>query len=449
MKRQTTMKIYDNLFEFAHSGAIRFFMPGHKGGASLGSNYLSSVMPYDVTELNATDDLFDPKHVIAESQRALSDRFGVMAAHYLTGGSTLGLYGALSLSARPGDRVIFDRGCHKSVIDAAVLLGLRPVFLGAEYSAEGILLPPSSADVYAALEKYPDASSVVITSPSYYGLCASLEMIHAITDAAGAELIVDAAHGGNMLFMDRLPLCAEFTVVSLHKTLPALTGAAVLFSNKYPAEEITKRLSLFSTSSPSYLILASAEKCITYMDSEGRESLYALAEKAAYFTAWLDISTPFSHIEQASSDITRIVIHTGRTLMSGYELYDSLEDEFAIICEMADDENVVLIPSVANSASDFEALQAALLSLSARARKKFSYAPPDPPPDPVFGMDMREAFFSDKEYISPRAANGRISCETLTKYPPGIPYLMPGQLIGPYEAALMERLGVRKVSVVK
>ena len=424
-------------------------MPGHKGGEALKDNYLSPVMPYDVTELNATDDLFDPKHVILKSQSALSERFGVMAAHYLTGGSTLGIYGALSLSARPGSRVILDRGCHKSVIDAAVLLGLVPVFLPAQYGAEGALVPPSPTDVYDALEKHPDAAAVVITSPTYYGLCAAIETIHAVTDSAGAQLIVDAAHGGNMLFMNRLPLPAEFTVVSLHKTLPALTGAAVLFSNRYPSEEITKRLSLFSTSSPSHLILASAEKCVSFMDKEGREALYELAERCAYFTAWLDVSTPFTHIEEASSDITRIVIHTGRTLMSGHALYDALSDEFGIVCEMADDENVVLIPSVLNPASDFDALQSAVLKLSARAHKRPVRVSVAAPPEPVFRMDMREAYFSDREYVSPASSKGRISCETLTKYPPGIPYLMPGQEIGEYEAAIMARQGVGKVSVVK
>ncbi|MBR2743000.1 MAG: aminotransferase class I/II-fold pyridoxal phosphate-dependent enzyme [Clostridia bacterium] len=445
----TKMKIYDNLYEFAHSGAIRFYMPGHKGGRTLPESFLSPVMPYDVTELKATDDLFDPKHVILESQRALAGRFGVMAAHYLTGGSTLGIYAALSLSARPGGRVLLDRGCHKSVIDAMVLLGLRPVFLNASLTAEGVLSPVSPVDVYTALEKNPDVSAVFITSPSYYGLCAQIETIHAVTDAAGAALIVDAAHGGNMLFMNRLPLCAEFTVVSLHKTLPALTGAAVLFSNKYAPEEITKRLSLFSTSSPSHLILASAEKCITYMDGEGRETLYALAERSAYFTAWLDISTPFTHIEEASSDLTRIVIHTGRTSLSGYALYGMLEDEFSIICEMADDENVVLIPSVANTQADFDALLAAMAKIAPRVNKRFIPAEAKSPEAPVLSMDMREAYFADRETLSAQRAEGRVSCETLTRYPPGIPYLIPGQLITRRHTEEMMRLGVKKVSVVK
>ncbi|MBQ1376151.1 MAG: hypothetical protein IIY69_07700, partial [Clostridia bacterium] len=176
---------------------------------------------------------------------------------------------------------------------------------------------------------------------------------------------------------------------------------------------------------------------------------YELAERCAYFTAWLDVSTPFTHIEEASSDITRIVIHTGRTLMSGHALYDALSDEFGIVCEMADDENVVLIPSVLNPASDFDALQSAVLKLSARAHKRPVRVSVAAPPEPVFRMDMREAYFSDREYVSPASSKGRISCETLTKYPPGIPYLMPGQEIGEYEAAIMARQGVGKVSVVK
>lgn len=443
------MEIYNNLERFAKSGAVRFFMPGHKGGYNLPKNYLSPVMPYDVTELRATDNLFAPENVIAESQTALAEKFGVMTAHYLTGGATLGIYGALSLCQKPGGHVILDRGCHKSVLDAMILLGLEPVFLDYTYESDGVLSPVCPASVYNAVSKYPDAAAVVITSPSYYGLCALIEPIHAITDAVGIPLIVDAAHGGNMLFMNRLPLCAEFTVVSLHKTLPALTGAAVLFSNKYASEEITRNLSLFSTSSPSHIILASAEKSITYMENEGREALFKLAERCAYFTAWLNMSTPFSNIESATSDITRIVIHTGLTSMSGYELYDALEDEFNIICEMADTENVVLIPSVANRENDFKLLQEALLSISGRVKRLKHIKEIPSAPHPVFNTGMREAFFSQKERLNAGDSYGRTSCETLTQYPPGIPYLMPGQCITEYEIEQMTRLGVKKILVVK
>lgn len=182
---------------------------------------------------------------------------------------------------------------------------------------------------------------------------------------------------------------------------------------------------------------------------EGREALISLSEKCACFTSWLDMSTPFSHIEDAHSDITRIVIHTGETTMGGYELYNILEDEFGIICEMADDENVVLIPSIGNSDDDFERLCGALLSISKQVKRKPASLEIKDSPKVVMGKSMREAFFSDKEYLSPDDSLGRIACESLMRYPPGIPYIIPGQLIGEHEISQMKHLGVEKILVIK
>lgn len=440
------MKIYDNLKKFGNTPHIRFYMPGHKG-KNVDDDFLSAVLPYDVTELHKTDNLFSPEGVIKTSQEYISEYFGVTSAHYLTGGATLGLYGALGMCKGKSGRVLIDRSCHKSILDALILLDMVPVFLPYHHTEKGLIAPVSAEDVFTAL-KLLDFDAVVLTSPSYYGLCADIAVIHEITKEFGVPLIVDAAHGGNMLFSGTLPLCAEYTVVSLHKTLPAMTGAAVLFSNGANADDITNMLSLFSTSSPSHVILASAEKSILYMMEKGIKRLPALSETCAVFNAFLDLSTPFSHIEARGSDSTRIVIHTGNTDMSGFELYDILENEYGIICEMADDFNVVLIPTVLNDGDDFRALVSAITEISARTHKAdTSYDEEVLIPQQI--LRIREAFFSEKEKVSIDDACGRVCGEMVFRYPPGIPYLIPGQKIGKKEVMLLSRLNIKEISVIK
>ncbi len=446
------MNIYENLARFAAKNSSRFFMPGHKGRA-VDDTFFSPVLPYDVTELHDTDDLMAPKGVIRESQDALARLFKTGGAHYLTGGATLGIYASLSMCRareKCGEYVVLDRGCHKSVLDAMILLSLEPRFLPCCTTGHSTLTAVCADDVRKELKNCPDAAAVIITTPSYYGVCSDISEILKVAHEFDTPLIIDAAHGGNLLFSDgpdRLLLSSDFTIVSLHKTLPALTGAALLFSNGYERDEITRHIALYSTSSPSHLILASAERCVTFMAGEGRLLIPALKEKCLEFESWLSEHTPLQSVHAENADMTRICIFTRGADIDGYTLYDELYRR-GVICEMADEENVVLIPSVATNDNDFMRLKEALSDI--RISRKytpvaaaFSYAAPE------MAMSMRSAFFAPHEAIACPDSENRVCAQTLTRYPPGIPYLVPGQRITRLEADVMRVSGIKKVLVVK
>lgn len=435
--------IYKGIKQYLSAGRTSFHMPGHKGQEVLKP---SDFFALDVSELPDTDDLHAPHAYIAQSEQQLARLYHTRQSFYLLGGSSCGIHAMLAATLHEGDTVILDRECHKSVIHALIWIGAKPVYIyrkrNHQFDFPGGIHP---ADVQAALEGNPQAKAVLITSPTYYGGVSDIASIAKATHENGAVLLVDEAHGAHFPFGTQLPESAiscgaDMVVQSVHKTLGALSGSALLHicSDAVNPAQVRKLLAMFQTSSPSYTMLCALEQAV-----------FAAPKLEKQYTALLkQIETGRKTVNETGKaywigeelnhscnlyafDATRIVINFAKTGLSGYHIAALLREKHKIEVEMADEHNIVCITTPYNDLADIKKLTKAVLSIVKKVQPNANSGTnnTEPPPATV-KVIPREAFYREEETIHLEHAAGRISKYLVCKYPPGTPILAPGEEIG-------------------
>ena len=264
----------ETLLEYARSDLLPMHMPGHKRRGSPSGENLPFAL--DVTEVEGMDDLHDAHGILAEGMARAAALYGSDRAFYLVGGSTVGILAAIRAAVRPGDAVILARNCHRSVYHAAELCRLRPHYLMPSAELDFGVCASVSPDALArALEDCPDARLAVITSPTYEGVISDVAALASLCHKRGIPLLVDQAHGAHLGFgglpAGAVAVGADLVVQSLHKTLPSLTQTALLHvsGNRIDSAAVERQLSVFETSSPSYPLMASIDRCVRRMDKQG------------------------------------------------------------------------------------------------------------------------------------------------------------------------------------
>lgn len=441
---------------------VNLFCPGHKQGAAAATSLQRLVgdaaLRHDVPELPALDNLFAPDGAIAEAQARATDAFlGADAAargwhtFFLVNGSTCGVEAAVLATVRPGRAVILPRNAHQSAVHALVLSGGVPVWVEPAYDATRDVLhgiePAAVAAALAAHEGEVDA--VLIVSPTYHGVCSDVAAISALAHAAGACLIVDEAHGAHFAFHPGLPTpaaaCgADAVVQSTHKTLGALTQAAMLHVQSSPRmlpPRVSASLQLVQSTSPSYLLMSSLDAARALMAQDGRAllaSAIALARNASTRIATLEGFSVLTMAKDTSAaglfalDPTRVTVLLPET-MSGYDLDEHLIDTFGIYAELPAFRHITFIFTPGNSQADVDTLVTSLAVFAVTAKETPRQAMPASPPSmsttAVSVLSPRDAFFAETETVTAVNAVGRVSADTLCPYPPGIPMLIPGEEI--------------------
>lgn len=395
-------------------------MPGHKRGAAFaGENPLFGM---DVTELSTTDNLHYPTGVIAEAQRLAAKAFGAKKTYFLVNGASCGILAMISAVAGEGDVVITDRNCHRSVINALVLTGAKPAFVFPEYDERlGHTTEVTVCAVEEALLKNPEAKAVLITSPNYYGRVSDICEIAKAVHRVGKLLLVDESHGAHFAFSPLLPptpyRAGGFGGAKRPQNPAALTQSAYLHANLENTERLEHFLRMYQTTSPSYLLMAYLDYAREFMQGKGEVALCNL-------TGW--IRELFPGQEQAGKDMTRLVFYFSQ--MTGYQAAQKLLDDFNIAVEMADLNNVVCIATVADTKADLTALHRAIGALEAekgfKPRAKMTYLAAC-----NLALTPRQAFFAPGESAALHLAEGKIAKNTVTIYPPGVPSLVPGEVI--------------------
>lgn len=451
--------IADYLRRYAESGALRLHMPGHKGKPLYGGAFAQVTAP-DITEINGSDSLYEPNGIIAESERIATELFGSAATLYSAGGSTLCIQTMLALiaSTNAGDlaagsvKIIAARNVHRSFVSTCALLDLEVVWLHPDYSDATLLSGKLSPEaVGAAIAANPDAKCVYLTSPDYLGGMADIPSIAAVCRAANIPLAVDAAHGSHLRFLpiDRHAITegADICCNSAHKSLPALTGAAYLHIADTPhgqtfltrAKEL---MSMFGSTSPSYLILCSLDLCNAYLGDEGREDLQRAALHIAVQKQQL--SQLGWRIEE--SEPLRITINAPSMGYHGVEIADILR-RYGIECEYADSVHVVLLFSGYCCAADFDRLGSVMSRIPKRTRQiKLS------PYTPLLlqgKMRMKQAAFSPSELLPVEQCEGRICAGVRVKCPPGVPLVVPGELVTAQAINILKSYSIFQLNVVK
>lgn len=428
--------LYDAIRAYAAQKPTRFHMPGHKG-SFLPVPELQSIAPLDVTEVEPTGDLFSGGEPFDTAQKLWAERFSMDNCLFLTGGSTLGLHAALALFCRPGDQVLIDRGCHRAVYNALALLDLEPVYLPRPWRAgEGIAGPISPTDVENLLNSHPNIKTVCITSPTYSGVLSDIKELSHIIHAQGGNLIVDGAHGAHLPFLgvDAFSGC-DALICSAHKTLPALGQSALLFTNGVDPRRVRQMTSVFGSSSPSYPMMISLDCARDYLDGKGMEEYRRVTRR----TAALRAAFPSLHEGELRLDPTRLTL----TSPDGNALAQALEGE-NIWPEMADSGHVVLILTAQDSEDDLHHLEEAL-----QRHRNLLGTPPilPPPPMPKPVRSLREALFAPVERLPLENCLGRVAAGQLAPYPPGVPVVAPGEVIGEKELAYLREIGYNNSDV--
>lgn len=448
--------LLDELADFM-PGRLPMHMPGHKRNVAL-AGYLKALRAdLDITEIDGFDDLHAPEGAILTGMRRAARLWGADESRFLVNGTTCGLLAAVYALAAGGGRAIVARNCHKSVYHALELTGVEPVFVMPDVDAQtGICgrIPPE--DVQRALEEAPDARFVLVTSPTYEGVISDIAAICRAAHEKSVPVIVDEAHGAHLGILDEafpadaMHMGADISVKSVHKTLPSLTQTAILLARHGLVDmaALDHALDIFETSSPSYLLMASIDGCVSLMENRGAELM----------TGWRRALDEFYEGAAAllrlrvcrQDEPSKLVIDTSRAGISGFELARRLREE-GIEIEMASLRYAVAMTGAGDTHDTLReflnALTAVDRSLSARPATEPMLLPLLLCPARILqpGTALRAPF----ESVSVRKAVGRVSASYVWAYPPGVPMLVPGERVTEGLAELWmewERAGAKLVT---
>lgn len=447
---QSSTPLVDALKHSAHRPHAPFYTPGHKRGKGIPPGLVEvlggEVFRADLPELPELDNLFAPHGVIQQAQALAAQAFGADQTWFLVNGSTSGVIAAILATCAPGDKILLPRNVHQSAISGLILSGAIPVFLPPEYDpvldiAHGV----TSNTIATALGHHPDAKAVLLVSPTYYGACGDIGAIASLTHSHGIPLLVDEAHGAHFAFHPGLPTPAlaagaDLAVQSTHKTLAALTQGAMVHirGNRIHPDRLSKALQLVQSTSPSYLLLAALDAARHQMATQGEELLERTLQLADQARSRLSQIPGLSvlHPEQAGSpgfvalDRTRLTVTVAGLGLDGFTA-DELLQTLGVTAEFPSLRHLTFIWSLGNTWEDGEQLVTGFKQLAETRSSVPGEAFPSPPvpPSSTQLLSPREAFFAPKVPRPIHQAVNHISAELVCPYPPGIPLLLPGEVI--------------------
>ena len=435
----------------AHS----YHMPGHKGGQGAHTLALEMIgaaaLRADLSELSGFDYLHAASGAVARAQHRAAQLFGARQSHFLVNGATVGNIAAILATVGDGERILMFRGSHRSVYAGITLAGANPLYIDALYDDQLETTGMGNLDsARAALAGDPAIRAIHVTRPNYYGFCCDLAPYVALARAYGIPLIVDEAHGTHFTFHTALPQSAlaagaDIVIQSPHKTLSSLTQSSLLHLNGGCVEpqRIEQALSMLQSSSPSALLLLSLDIALSQMAQSGTAlwgTTIALAEEArrrinAGGTLHCYDQTLIGRAGIAAFDPTKLVVDVCALGVSGFASRDWLRQHCRINPEFADLRRIVCSVTIGDNRQSVEALIAALRELclahcgAGAQLPSTPFQHTGPCANPVAAMNPRQAGNRRAEAVPRYAAAGRVAAEFVIPYPPGIPLVVPGEVI--------------------
>lgn len=432
------------LNQYIENNYARFHMPGHKGFALPPIGGLSQ---YDVTEVEGTDSLFEAEGALAHLEELFTQLYGTGGTVLSAGGSTLCIQTMISLVATPGATIIAGRNIHASAVNAMALMDLRPAWLYPNQVGQSLIGRISPAQVEEALAQHPDACAVYITCPDYFGEMGDIAAIAAHCRRYSVPLLVDNAHGAHLKFikpgLHPIELGATMCCDSLHKTLPVLTGGALLhFSSPDLARHAKERMAVFGSTSPNYLIMLSCDTAAGWLQQDGPAQLRETALRCSQLKN-LARQQGFQVADGLCDPMRLTLVLSG----SGYtkESFRRHLRSHGIMEEFLSENGCVFLCSPFNREEDYLRLENMLLDSTVRPCSSF----PFPMFRPKAAMTLREALFAPSEVIPVEQAAGRVAAQIKSPCPPGIPIIMLGEEISKDYIKTLKMYGIFFLSVVK
>lgn len=443
--------LFTALRNHAENNPVQFHIPGHKKGLGSDSEFRAFIgdnaMSIDLINIAPLDDLHQPTGVIEEAQQLAANAFGSDYTYFSVQGTSGAIMTMILTVCSPGDKIIVPRNVHKSIMSAIIFAGARPVFISPARDGNlGIDHGITTRSVKRALDRHPDAKAVLVINPTYFGICANLKEIVDLVHGYDIPVLVDEAHGVLIHFHEKLPMSAmqagaDMAATSVHKLGGSMTQSSVLNIRKgrVNPQRVQTIISMLTTTSTSYILLSSLDTSRRNLALNG----HAIAEKAIALAN--NTRSQINEIEglycfgedilggEATFDYdpTKVTIHVRHLGITGYETENWLREHYNLEIELSDMYNILCLITPGDNEESVAKLIEALKGLSAafhegaEARELIVKIPEIP----QLSLTPRDAFYAETEVIPFKESAGRIIAEFIYVYPPGIPILLPGEVI--------------------
>ena len=448
-----TPNLLKKLMEYGESDFYPFHMPGHKRQYhGLFAADFPNPFSIDITEIHGFDNLHHPEGILKESMEWASRVYGSKRTYYLVNGSSSGILSAISGSVSRGGTILMSRNCHKSAFHGVFLNQLSVEYIYPqiipEFGIQGGLIPEKIEEM---LMSHGKIQAVFIVSPTYDGIVSDIKAIADVVHKFRLPLIVDEAHGAHFSFgrdggfpVSALELGADVVIQSLHKTLPSFTQTAVMHVKEGYVDmgRLDRYVHMYQTSSPSYVLMAGIEGCIRYMAAEGQEQMKLFSGKIGELRNTL---SGMKHLRLLTvqekglngiydMDLSKIIVSTRGTGKSGSWLDDRLRKEFHLEMEMCGSDYVTAITTLADAQEGLERLYKALVQIDSGLSEENGcedenrlYQGLERVPESR--MTIAQAMDEPRRRIAIPDGEDLISAEFVYVYPPGIPIVVPGEVL--------------------
>lgn len=454
--------LLDKLIGYSQTDYYPFHMPGHKR-QSIG---LPDPYTIDITEIDGFDNLNHPEEILLDLNHSYRDLYQTDEAYLMVNGSTGGNLAAIFASCKNGDGVLILRTAHKSIIHALMLKQLK-VFYQIPHYENGITMGFDVDETERILEDHPEIKLMVITSPTYEGVLLNVNRIADVCHSHNVALIVDAAHGAHLGITERFPKNpihegADVVILSLHKMLPTMTQTAMVLYHKNPyvkKEELEESMRIFQTSSPSYVLMAGAAKCLDLLESKKEELFQNWMEQLEDFYEGVNnlgekLGDNIEIMSPENRDPSKIVIMSRQPEITGNDLMKVLRERYHLEMEMAQGSYTLAMTSCMDTKEGYERLKNALLEINgmnlseelgkevSEKRNDFSsheesveksdrvqYKKTEVSHLPEKRFELFEILDYQWEEIPYEDSLNRTVRDEVCIYPPGIPLVVPGEVM--------------------
>lgn len=442
------LNIISGIKQYRSEVDTNFHMPGHKGKDNILGEMSKNLNFYDITETLGTDNLHYPTGFLKDAMTYISKVYGSKKSYMVVNGTSCGIISAIMACTNPGDKILVQRDCHKSVYNACILGDLKLFYLYPEFNKKyGLNFSISLDKLDQMLTDNQDIKMVVLTYPTFYGICFDVKKAVEIVHKHGKILMIDEAHGSHLHFCkELLPPSAEssgadIVTQSTHKTMPCLTQGSILhiFSDRVNVNNIDTMLRMLQTTSPSYILMASIENAVHWMDEHGEERLKRNIEVFKRRTLELRnlginvLEDDFLISEGLYDfDATRAVISMSELGITGTELQDILRYKYKIQMEFADLQYTVGYVTATDEPEDIDRLFDAVKEIyieESKSKEKREIIQIEAFPQLQHERKMRKAFYAENTLLNMDDAIGKTAAEFIIPYPPGIPLVCPGEII--------------------
>lgn len=444
--------LYDGILDYINEKNVSFHMPGHKNGRGVlkikeKPDFKDNLLLIDQTEVPGLDNLHLPEGIIQEAQELAARAFRSDYTYFLVNGTTCGVYSMILGVTNHGDKIIVPRNSHRSVAGALILGGLWPVYYEPDVDLEkGIAVSVSPEKIEEIIKENLDAKAVLVTNPTFYGTCSDIEKIADIVHKYNMVFLVDEAHGAHLPFHRDLPINAmdagaDIAAQSAHKTLSSFTQSSMLHvrRGRVDIEKIEFMLRLTQTTSPSYILMASLDLARFQMEEHGEELLDNLLDMVGDFRERINtISDIYCFGREiigsyniVDMDPTKITINFKNFGIPGTRIADILRKQYNIQVELSDLYNILAMATIGDEKEDYDRLYNAIHDISEKysSEREVKDIPKVVWRMPYQALSPREAVYEPMEMVDFRKSDGRISAEIIAPYPPGIPVILPGEII--------------------